>query len=99
MTSAVGIDGHSSPQRTPLSRRWNLAFNLITVGFCVICALFSLDVQRSAWEQARVSAGNLVAAIESDIERNIDLYDLSLMSVVENFRRPGLDRLSPEIRQ
>jgi hypothetical protein len=99
MTLAVGIDAHSSRARAPLSRRWNLAFNLITIGFCVVCALFSLDVRRSAWEQARVSAGNLVAAIESDIERNIDLYDLSILSVVENFRRPGLDRLSPDIRQ
>ena len=99
MTLAAGIDGRSSARRSPLSRRWNLGFNLITIGFCAICALFSLDVRRSAWEQARISAGNLVAAIESDIERNIDLYDLSLMAVVENFRRPGLDRLSPEIRQ
>jgi diguanylate cyclase (GGDEF)-like protein len=99
MTLAAGIDAHSCRTRAPLSRRWNLAFNLVTIGFCVICALFSLDVRRSAWEQARVSAGNLVAAIESDIERNIDLYDLSILSVVENFRRPGLDRLSPDIRQ
>ena len=99
MLPAAGIDGRSHRRRAPLSRRWNLAFNLITIGFCAICTLFSLDVRRSAWEQARVSAGNLVAAIESDIERNIDLYDLSLMAVVENFRRPGLDRLSPEIRQ
>ncbi len=99
MTLAAGIDGHAPRQRAPLSRRWNLGFNLITVGFCVICALFSLDVRRSAWDQARISAANLVAAIESDIERNIDLYDLSLLSVVENFRRPGLDRLTPEIRQ
>src|SRR5262252_4658590 len=99
MTLAVGVDVRSRRKRAPLSRRWNLAFNLITLGFGVICALFSLDVRRSAWEQARVSAGNVVAAIESDIERNIDLYDLSLLAVVENFRRPGLDRLSPEIRQ
>jgi diguanylate cyclase (GGDEF)-like protein len=99
MTLAAGIDGHAHRQRAPLSRRWNLGFNLITIGFCAICGLFSLDVRRSAWDQARVSAANLVAAIESDIERNIDLYDLSLLSVVENFRRPGLDRLAPEIRQ
>ncbi len=99
MTLAVGTDGHYHHRRVPLSRRWNLAFNLITIGFCVICTLFSLDVRRSAWEQARVSAANLVAAIESDIERNIDLYDRSLLAVTENFRRPGLDRLAPEIRQ
>jgi diguanylate cyclase (GGDEF)-like protein len=99
MTLAVEADADSRRPRAPLSRRWNLAFNLITIGFCVICALFSLDVRRSAWDQARVSAGNLVAAMESDIERNIDLYDLSLLAVVENFRRPGLDRLSPEMLQ
>jgi hypothetical protein len=86
--TAVGIDGHSRRRRAPLSRRWNFAFNLITIGFCAICALFSLDVRRSAWEEARVSARNLVAAIESDVERNIDLYDLSLLAVVENFPRP-----------
>ena len=99
MPAAVGTDGRLGRQRPPLPRGWNLAFNLITIGFCAICALFSLDVRHSAWEQARLSAGNLVSAIESDIQRNIDLYDLSLRSVVENFRRPGLDRLAPEIRQ
>jgi diguanylate cyclase (GGDEF)-like protein len=83
----------------PLSRRWNLAFNLITIGFCMVCALFSLDVRRSAWEQARLSAGNLAVAVRSDIERNIELYDLSLQAVVDNFRKPGLDALSPEFRQ
>jgi hypothetical protein len=62
MTLVVGIDGHSHRQQAPLSRRWNLGFNLITAGFCIICALFSLDVRRSAWDQARVSAANLVAA-------------------------------------
>jgi len=86
-------------QRDPLSRRWNLAFNLITIGFCVICALFSLDVRRSAWEQARLSAANLAAAIRGDIERNIELYDLSLQAVVDNVRRPGVDGLTPDLRQ
>ncbi len=99
MTCPVGFDAQPRRPRAPLSRRWNLAFNLITIGFCVICALFSLDVRRSAWDQARASADNVVATIESDIERNIDLYDLSLLAVVDNFRRPGLDKLNPEIRQ
>jgi hypothetical protein len=42
MTLAVEVDANSRRPRAPLSRRWNLAFNLITIGFCVICALFSL---------------------------------------------------------
>ena len=48
MTLAAGIDGRSHRQQAPLWRRWNLGFNLITIGFCIICALFSLDVRRSA---------------------------------------------------
>jgi hypothetical protein len=85
-------------QRDPVSRRWNLAFNLITIGFCLICALFSLDVRRSTWEQARLSAANLATAIRSAGERNIELYDLSLQAVIDNFRKPELDELSPEFR-
>jgi len=99
MPPAVGTSETPGRQREPVSRRWNLAFNLITIGFCVICALFSLDVRRSAWQQARVSAANLSTAIRSDIARNIELYDLSLQAVVDNFRKPGLDELSPEFRR
>src|ERR1700757_5146410 len=99
MLPVVGASEMSDRQRDPLSRRWNLAFNLITIGFCVICALFSLDVRRSAWEQARLSAANLTTAIRSDIERNIELYDLSLQAVVDNVRRPGVDGLTPDLRQ
>src|SRR4030088_3376750 len=99
MPAAVGIDGLPARQRAPLSRRWNLAFNLITIGFCAICALFSLDVRHSAWEQARLSAGNLVSAIESDIERNIELYDLSLQAVVDGLREHDIGAVRPEIRQ
>src|SRR5580692_9164785 len=98
MPPAIGTSETAGRQREPVSRRWNLAFNLITIGFCLICALFSLDVRRSAWEQARLSAANLATAIRSDIERNVELYDLSLQAVVDNFRKPGLDALSPEFR-
>jgi diguanylate cyclase (GGDEF)-like protein len=98
MSKAVGVDRRPGRQRSPLSRRWNLAFNLIVVGFCAICALLSLDVRRGAWQQARQSAGNVVSALQTDIERNIELYDLSLQGVVDNLREPGLDKVSPEIR-
>jgi diguanylate cyclase (GGDEF)-like protein len=98
MLPAIATSETPGRPRDPVSRRWNLAFNLITIGFCLICALFSLDVRRSAWEQARLSAANLATAIRSDIERNVELYDLSLQAVVDNFRKPGLDALSPEFR-
>jgi diguanylate cyclase (GGDEF)-like protein len=85
--------------RAPLSPQWNLAFNLITIGFCAICLLLSLDVRRSAWEQARLSAANLVSAIQTDVERNIELYDLSLQAVADGLREPDIGAVRPQIRQ
>jgi diguanylate cyclase (GGDEF)-like protein len=99
MPLPADIDDKPERPRASLSRGWNLAFNLITVGFCAICVLLSLDVRRSAWEQARLSAGNLVSAIQTDIERNIELYDLSLQAVVDGLREPDIGAVRPEIRQ
>jgi len=99
MPRRADIEDKPERPRAPLSRQWNLGFNLITIGFCAICFLLSLDVRRSAWEQARLSAGNLVSAIQTDIERNIELYDLSLQAVVDGLREPDIGAVRPEIRQ
>ncbi|MEA3023238.1 MAG: hypothetical protein QOK01_2090, partial [Alphaproteobacteria bacterium] len=99
MPRPADIEDKPERPRAPLSRQWNLAFNLITIGFCAICLLLSLDVRRSAWEQARLSVGNLVSAIQTDIERNIELYDLSLQAVVDGLREPDIGAIRPEIRQ
>ena len=45
------------------------------------------------------AARNLLTAVSQDIGRNVDLYDLSLQSVVDGLKLPGLPQLSPELRQ
>ena len=77
MPPAVGFDRHSSRQRAPLSRRWNLAFNLITKVWWTRAAQrdgvpngggntqpgFSLSVNdaRRFWSMAAPAAQNDVA--------------------------------------
>ena len=71
----------------------------VTVGFSAIFAIVLWESRASDREQARQAAANVIATISSDIERNLELYDLSLQAVVDGLKLPGLSRLSPELRQ
>jgi PAS domain S-box-containing protein len=56
------------------------------------------DARRVALEHAAQSRDNVAAAIEHDVERTIELYDLSLQAVIDGLRLPGINSTSPEIR-
>jgi PAS domain S-box-containing protein len=67
---------------------------------CVILVIGGMlwDARRIAAEHIAQSSENLAAAIAHDIERSIEVYDLSLQAVIEGLRLPGIDALSPEMR-
>lgn len=50
-------------------------------------------------ERAGEAATSLVAALSSDISRNIETLDLSLQAVVDNLKYPGIDKIDPGLRQ
>ncbi len=50
-------------------------------------------------ERAGEAATSLVAALSSDISRNIETLDLSLQAVVDNLKYPGIDKIDPNLRQ
>lgn len=72
---------------------------LLVACFSAICAKVLLDARQAAWERAAEAATSMVAALESDIARNIESYDLSIQGVMENLQHPGLDQISPDLRQ
>ena len=72
---------------------------LVTLGFSVICGYVLWDNRDREREQARRSAANLTTTISSEIERNLELYDLSLQAVVDGLKLPGLPKLAPNVRQ
>lgn len=95
--------------KTPLSwirpvagRTWQFSTKLLiassvvtVVAFCLVCGSIMLDSRRSSEELARQTMENLAATIDSDISRNIELYDSSLRAVVGNLALPqlaGVDR-------
>ncbi len=58
-----------------------------------------LDLRKDAWERTEQTSKNLLQALELDITRNVEMYDLSLQAAVDNLASPGLAEVSPQMRQ
>jgi diguanylate cyclase (GGDEF)-like protein len=89
------------PARRPwrLSAKLLIASSVLTViGFSAICASVMLDMRRGEEELARQTLENLASSIDADINRNIELYDLSLRAVTSNIVMPEIKNVSKEIR-
>jgi len=71
----------------------------ITIGFIAISGIALWDSRNRERDQARQAAANVVATIGSEIERNLELYDLSLQAVVDGMKLAALPHISPELRQ
>src|SRR6202142_780803 len=91
-------DKDSRPWR--LSAKLLIASSVITViGFSAVCVSVMLDMRRSEEELARQTLENLASGIDSDIGRNVELFDLSLRSVATNMGAPEIYEVSKPIRQ
>jgi diguanylate cyclase (GGDEF)-like protein len=86
-------------RRLRSARSWIALGVLAPLGMLVVSGIMLLDLRRDAWDKARQTSKNLLQVIERDIERNIEIVDLSLRAVQDNLRAPGLERLEPEMRQ
>ena len=94
------------PARKSLAKRpWRLSSKLLiassvatVIGFSTICASVMLDMRRGEEELARQTLENLASGIDADIDRNIELYDLSLRAVASNLVMPEIKDVSKEIR-
>jgi diguanylate cyclase (GGDEF)-like protein len=82
-----------------LSAKLLIASSVVTVlGFSAICISVMLDMRRGEESLARQSLENLASGIDSEISRNIELYDLSLRNVASNMGLPELRNVSKPIR-
>src|SRR6478752_4206488 len=93
-------------RRKDTRRRWRLSAKLLiassiatVIGFSTICASVMWDMRRGEEELARQTLENLASGIDSDISRNIEIYDLSLRAVASNMVMPELKNVSKPIRQ
>ena len=62
--------------------------------------LFTLDLGRAdALDHARQTSQNLVSIISGDLERNVEIYDLSLQSMVDGARDPRVSALPANLQR
>ncbi|MDR3389006.1 MAG: hypothetical protein P4L92_18355, partial [Rudaea sp.] len=87
-------------------RPWRLSGKLLiassvatVIGFSAICASVLVDMRHGEEELARQTLENLASSIDSDISRNVELYDLSLRAVASNMIAPEINDVSKPVRQ
>jgi diguanylate cyclase (GGDEF)-like protein len=86
-------------QRWRLSAKLLIASSVATViGFSAICASVMLDMRHGEEELARQTLENLASSIDSEISRNVELYDLSLRAVASSMVLPEIKQVSAPIR-
>lgn len=88
---------HQTSQR-PISARMLIWCSLVAIaGFSAVCGSVMLDMRRGEQALALQTMENLATSIDSDISRNIELYDLSLRNVVSHITEPDLAGVSKRI--
>src|ERR1700675_2681221 len=96
----MGFGRHKDLARRPwrLSAKLMIVSSVATViGFSTICASVMLDMRRGEEELARQTLENLASGVDADINRNIELYDLSLRAVASNLVMPEIKDVSKPI--
>ncbi|GJD60301.1 sensor domain-containing diguanylate cyclase [Methylobacterium frigidaeris] len=81
------------------ARLWVVLGILAPLGMVAVCTAMLLELRQDAWDKARQTSRNLLQVIERDIERNVEIIDLTLQGVVDNLKMPGLADLAPDFRQ
>ncbi|VIO65622.1 Phytochrome-like protein cph2 [Bradyrhizobium ivorense] len=88
------------PRRTAVPAKRLLALGIgLVLCFCAVCAAILREMAQKDYQHAREASTNLVASIASEIDRNIELYDLSLQAVADGVKLPEINSISPELRQ
>src|SRR5258708_22664054 len=90
--------GIQKPKSTPTKRLMALGL-AVTLSFSAICGGVLWTMGERDFEHNRAAAANLVASIASEIDRNIELYDLSLQAVVDGIKLPEINKIPPGLRQ
>lgn len=76
-----------------------VAGTLVAVAMAGLTLLTLSSGRADALDHARETAQNLVSIISTDLERNVEIYDLSLEAMVDGARDPGTWTLPPGLRR
>jgi diguanylate cyclase (GGDEF)-like protein len=72
---------------------------LLALAMACLTFLTLSDGRTDALNHAHQTSENLVAIISSDLARNVEIYDLSLQSIVDGAQNPDTWQLNSQLRQ
>jgi diguanylate cyclase (GGDEF)-like protein len=91
---------------TDLAQKRRVPATLLTLLLATLVVCFAglgtrtlFAMKRDQLQIAKQYQENLALAIDADIERNIELYDLSLRNVISHYPSPDVRRLDKALRQ
>lgn len=88
------------PTQKTTSTRLLLALGFsLSLSYSAICGWSLWQTGNRDYLHHRQAAANLISSVAGEIDRNIELYDLSLQAVVDGMKLPDIDRMNPEVRQ
>lgn len=100
MFARVGWRIHARSRAFHISARaLFVASLLVALGLWILVAVVLAGMRRTDFENARQSATNIVSTLAADIERNFELFDLSIQAVIENLKHPSVETASKDVRQ
>jgi len=82
----------------PWDRRILIGAAVATLGVIALIAWTIWDAHRLRWDHAIQTSENLASTLGHDIQRNIEVYDLSLRAVIEGLNLPGIDAIPSDFR-
>ena len=68
------------------------------LGVVILTASTIWDAHRATEAHAIQTMQNLVSALDHDIERNVEIYDLALSGAIDGLKAPGLSHVAPQVR-
>ncbi|QRE75272.1 sensor domain-containing diguanylate cyclase [Methylobacterium aquaticum] len=91
----------SGPRSRPSTASRTLAGSIVVATLAIGAAsgLTVMQMRASAWDQVGRVSQNLLESVEHMVDRNIELYDLSLQAVVEGLHNPEAEGIAPGLRQ
>jgi diguanylate cyclase (GGDEF)-like protein len=81
------------------ARLWVALAVLAPIGMLIASGAMLNELRRDSWSEAQQTASNLLQVIARDIDRNIEVIDLSLQGAVENLKASSGADVTPELRQ
>jgi diguanylate cyclase (GGDEF)-like protein len=98
----IGVQGKNKLGRSATDRTaWVLAAlgAFIALGFCSLCATVLLNERRDVWAETAKDAMNLALATARDIDRNIEILNLSLGQIADTVGDPGIQALPDTLKK